>query len=97
MLRLLSQAFLLSGQPAHAHACVQSVRKLQEPPDDAPGLCLTAIEALIQVGPCISGPLSMDANAAAIAMLLHMADVTYSVALGQKTRTCLQACQLRRE
>ena len=53
VLRLLSQAYLLSGQAAHAVACVQSARKLQDPPDDAPNLRLTAIDALIQVRLCL--------------------------------------------
>ena len=46
MLRLLSQAYLLSGQAANAYACVEIVRKLQN--DDDRSLGLTAIEALIQ-------------------------------------------------
>ena len=54
VLRLLSQAYLLSGQAAHAYACVQSVRELQDPSDNPPSLCLTAIEALIQVITCTS-------------------------------------------
>ena len=56
VLRLLSQAYMLSGQAAEAYACVQNVRKLQDPCADAPGLCLTAMEALIQVWPCLLCP-----------------------------------------
>ena len=56
VLRLLSQAFLLNGQAAHAHACVQNVRKLQDPLAETPGLHLTAIQALAQVRPWIVCP-----------------------------------------
>ena len=56
VLRLMPQAYLLSGQPALTLTCVQSLRKLQVPPDDAPSLCLTAIEALFLVGSCMLEP-----------------------------------------
>ncbi len=54
VVRLLAQAYSVSGQAAHALTCVQNVRKLQDFPDDAPDLCLTATEALIQVELCFS-------------------------------------------
>ena len=53
-LRLLAHAYLLNGQAAPAHACVQSARKLQDPLAHSPAMCLTAIEALIQVRPCFT-------------------------------------------
>ncbi|CAL5220288.1 g2273 [Coccomyxa viridis] len=65
VLRLLSQAYLLRGQAAHALACVQNLRKLQDSPDDAPGLCLTAIEALIQLDQL------QEAHAKLVALVLH--------------------------
>lgn len=49
VLRLLSQEFLINGQALHALACMKHLRELQDPIADHPSLCLTAIEALIQV------------------------------------------------
>ncbi|CAL5220290.1 g2275 [Coccomyxa viridis] len=65
VVRLLAQAYSVSGQAAHALTCVQNVRKLQDFPDDAPDLCLTATEALIQ----LDRP--EEADAELLALVLH--------------------------
>ena len=54
VLRLLSQAYLLNGNAARAHACVLDARSLLDPIADSPDLCLTAIQALVKVWRCLS-------------------------------------------